>query len=127
MRTLKLLGIRQHSKANQRGLEMNKQTKVDKVIRGFKTTVYSEGFLAGVRYSRNQFIEFLDAHHSLGDILTVEEIIKELEYWKIQDTQLRGLADGELAPIYGLGKSEDVCEDCFGADLCLVCERADRR
>jgi hypothetical protein len=127
MRTLKLLGIRQHSKANQRGLEMNKQTKVDKVIRGFKTTVYSEGFLAGVRYSRNQFIEFLDAHHSLGDILTVEEIIKELEYWKVQDQQLKGLADGELAPIYGLGKSEDVCEDCFGADLCLVCERADRR
>jgi hypothetical protein len=106
---------------------VNTQKKVDKVIKEFKTTVYSEGFLHGVRYSRNQFIEFLDAHHSLGDILTVEEIIKELEYWKIQDNQLRGLADGELAPIYGLGKSEDVCEDCFGADLCLVCERADRR
>ena len=106
---------------------MSIQKKVDKVIRGFKTTVYSEGFLAGVRYSRNQFIEFLDAHHSLGDILTIEEIIKELEYWKIQDQQLKGLADGELAPIYGLGKSQDVCEDCFGADLCLVCERSDRR
>ena len=102
------------------------QKKVDKVIQSFKTSVYSEGFLNGVRYARNQVVEFLDAHHDLGDILTVEEIIKELEYWKIQDKQLKGLADGIMAPIYGLGKSADVCEDCFGADLCLVCEGADR-
>jgi len=51
------------------------QKKVDKVIRGFKTTVYSDGFLNGVRYARNQFIEFLDAHYAEGDILNVEEII----------------------------------------------------
>lgn len=104
-----------------------KQNKVDKVINGFKTSIYSDGFLNGVRYARNQVVEFLDAHYELGDILTVEEIIKELEYWKIQDTSLKGLADGIMAPIYGLGKSEDVCEDCFGADLCIVCERIDRR
>jgi hypothetical protein len=125
MRTLKLLGNRQRSKANKGGSKVN-QKKVDKVIKSFKTSVYSDGFLNGVRYARNQFIEFLDAHHELGNILTVEEIIKELEYWKIQDNQLKGLADGIMAPIYGLGKSEDVCEDCFGADLCLVCERADQ-
>ena len=89
-----------------------KQEKVDKVIKGFKTSVYSDGFLNGVRYARNQFIEFLDAHYAEGDILTVEEIIKELEYWKIQDNQLKGLSDGLMAPIYGLGKSEDVC-DCL--------------
>ena len=103
------------------------QRKVDKVIQTFKTSVYSDGFLNGVRYARNQIIEFLDAHHELGDILTHDEIIRELEYWKIQDQSMRGLADGELAPIYGLGKSQDLCEDCFGADLCLVCERAERR
>ena len=123
MRTLKLLGARQRTKASKGGPKVN-QKKVDKVIAGFKTTVYSDGFINGVRYARNQIIEFLDAHHSLGDILTVDEIIKELEYWKIQDNQLKGLSDGLMAPIYGLGKSEDVCEDCFGADLCLVCERA---
>ena len=104
--------------------EVNAQNKADKVIKNFKTTVYSEGFLNGVRYARNQVIEFLEAHYSLGDILTGEEIIKELQYWKIQDKQLKGLSDGLMAPIYGLGKSEDVCEDCFGADLCIVCERA---
>jgi hypothetical protein len=117
------LGNRQRFEDDKGGPQVN-QKKVDKVINGFKTSVYSDGFINGVRYARNQIIEFLDAHHDLGDILTVEEIIKELEYWKIQDNQLKGLADGIMAPIYGLGKSEDVCEDCFGADLCLVCERA---
>ena len=105
--------------------ELNAQKKADQVIKSFKTTVYSEGFLNGVRYARNQVIEFLEAHHALGDILTIEEVIKELQYWKITDNQqLRGLADGEVASINGMGKSEDLCEDCFGADLCLVCERA---
>ena len=106
--------------------ELNAQKKADEVIKSFKTTVYSEGFLNGVRYARNQVIEFLDAHHDLGDILTVEEIIKELEYWKISDNKLMGLADGLMAPIYGLGESQDVCEDCFGADLCIVCERTSK-
>ena len=106
--------------------EVNAQKKADKVIKSFRTSIYSDGFLNGVRYARNQVVEFLDAHYALGDILTVEEIIKELEYWKIQDNQLKGLADGIMAPIYGLGKSPDLCEDCFGADLCLVCEGADR-
>ena len=102
------------------------QKRVDQVIKSFKTSVYSDGFLNGVRYARNQVVEFLEAHYSLGDILTIEEIIKELQYWKIQDKQLRGLSDGEVASINGLGEGEDLCEDCFGADLCLVCERANQ-
>jgi len=102
------------------------QERVDQVIKSFKTSVYSDGFLNGVRYARNQVVEFLEAHYSLGDILTIEEIIKELQYWKIQDKQLRGLADGEVASFNSVGQSEDLCEDCFGADLCLVCERASR-
>jgi hypothetical protein len=102
------------------------QKRVDHVIKSFKTSVYSDGFLNGVRYARNQVVEFLEAHYSLGDILTIEEIIKELQYWKIQDKQLRGLADGEVASINSLGESQDLCEDCFGADLCLVCERANQ-
>jgi hypothetical protein len=102
------------------------QKRVDQVIKSFKTSVYSDGFLNGVRYARNQVVEFLEAHYSLGDILTIEEIIKELQYWKIQDKQLRGLSDGEVASINSLGEGEDLCEDCFGADLCLVCERANK-
>ena len=106
--------------------EVNAQKNADKVIKSFRTSIYSDGFLHGVRYARNQVVEFLEAHHALGDILTIEEVIKELQYWKIQDKQLRGLADGEVASINGMGQGEDLCEDCFGADLCLVCERAER-
>ena len=106
--------------------ELKPQEEADKLISKHKATIYSDGFLNGVRYARNQVIEFLEAHYSLGDILTGEEIIKELTYWKITDAkQLRGLADGELASINRVDQSEDLCEDCFGADLCIVCERAD--
>ena len=109
------------------GSKRNSQKDVDEIVKGFKTTIYSDGFLNGVRYARNQVIEFLEAHYSLGDILTGEEIIKELEYWKITDKSLKGLADGQVAPIYSVDQCEEVCQDCFGSDLCVVCERADRR
>jgi hypothetical protein len=125
MRTLKLLGIGQRTQTNKGRSKVN-QKKVDQVIKSFKTSVYSDGFLNGVRYARNQVVEFLEAHQALGDILTVEEVIKELQYWKIQDKSLRGLADGEVASIDSMGQSEDLCEDCFGADLCLVCERTNQ-
>lgn len=103
------------------------QKKVDKVIKNFRTSIYSKGYIEGVRFARNQIVEFLEAHNYEGNLLTVDEVIKELEYWKITDDSVRGLADGIMAPIYGLGKSEDLCEDCFGADLCLVCERISGR
>ena len=103
------------------------QKKVDKIIRSFRTSLYANGYIEGVRYARNQLVEFLDSHQALGDILTVQEIIRELEYWKIEDEKVRGLADGIMAPIYGLGESPDICENCFGADLCIVCERASGR
>lgn len=103
-----------------------KQKKVDKMIADYRRDIYARGVLAGVRYGRSQVVEFLEAHHALGDILTIEEVIKELNYWEILDNkQLRGLADGEMASIYSMVQSEDLCEDCFGSDLCLVCERAD--
>jgi hypothetical protein len=105
-----------------------KQKKVDNIISKHKQEIYAAGVLSGVRYARAQVVEFLEAHHSLGDILTIEEAIKELNYWQVlDDKQLRGLADGKVASIYSLDQSSDLCEDCFGADLCIVCERADGR
>ncbi len=83
-------------------------------------TQYTKGFEAGVKYARTQVLEFLNAHHDLGDILTLEEVITEVEHW---DTE-RGLADGRLAPIQGVEECKGLCEDCFGTDLCLVCEGA---
>jgi hypothetical protein len=107
--------------------ELKAQQKVDQVIQLYKAQVYARGYVEGVRYARNQVIEFLEAHDDLGDILTIEEVIKELQYWKLNTQPIRGLADGEMAPIYSMDESPDICQDCFGPDLCLVCERANRR
>lgn len=105
---------------------MTAQKKVDKVIQMYKAQVYANGYVAGVRYARDQVIEFLNAHHDLGDILTIEEAIKELEHWKLNMRPIRGLADGAVASIDSMEQGQDVCEDCFGADLCSVCERASK-
>ena len=85
-------------------------------------TQYTKGFQAGMEYARTQVIEFLNAHHDLGDILTLEEVIAEVEHWNTE----RGLADGRLAPIEGVEECKGLCEDCFGTDLCIVCEGASK-
>jgi hypothetical protein len=86
-------------------------------------TPYTKGYLAGVEYARKQLLEFLNAHHDLGDILTLEEVIKELELWQLKDGEaLRGIADGRLARHEGMAECKGLCQDCFGADLCIVCE-----
>jgi hypothetical protein len=88
-------------------------------------TKYTEGFMAGVQYSRNQVLEFLNAHHDLGDILTLEEVITEVIKWDITDIEtLRGLQDDRLALQYGMEKSPDICEDCSRSGMCHVCERS---
>ena len=88
-------------------------------------TKYTKGFQAGVEYARTQVLEFLNAHHDLGDILTLEEVITEVEHWEIKDFEtLRGLADGKLARQYSVEECADICQDCFGPDLCLVCKGA---
>ena len=90
-------------------------------------TGYTKGFEAGVQYARNQLLEFLNAHYDLGDILTLGEIIIELEKWEIKDsTTMRGLSDGRLARYDSMAECQGLCEDCFGADLCLVCKGARR-
>jgi hypothetical protein len=88
-------------------------------------TPYTKGYIAGVDYARKQLLEFLNAHHDLGDILTFEEIITEVEHWETNDIEhLRGLADGRLARHNSVEECKDICQDCFGPDLCLVCKGA---
>ena len=90
-------------------------------------TKYTKGFEAGVEYARKQVLEFLNAHHDLGDILTLEEVIIEVEHWETNDIEtLRGLADGRLARHYSVEECKELCQDCFGTDLCIVCEGAGR-
>jgi len=77
-------------------------------------TQYTRGFEAGVEYARTQVLEFLNAHHDLGDILTLEEVIIEIDHWETKDIEtLRGLADGRLARHYSVVSDSDSC----GADI----------
>jgi hypothetical protein len=88
-------------------------------------TPYSKGYEAGVQYARKQVLEFLNAHHDLGDILTLEEVITEVDRWETKEIDtLRGLADGRLARHDIVEECKGLCEDCFGTDLCIVCEGA---
>jgi hypothetical protein len=90
-------------------------------------TQFTKGFEAGVEYARTQVLEFLNAHHDLGDILTLEEVIIEVEHWDTKDIDtLRGLADGRMARHHSMAECQGLCEDCFGTDLCLVCKGARR-
>jgi hypothetical protein len=90
-------------------------------------TQYTKGFQAGIDYARKQLLEFLNAHHDLGDILTFEEIIEEVTKWETTDLELlRGISDGRLARHDIVEECKGLCEDCFGADLCLVCEGANK-
>jgi hypothetical protein len=90
-------------------------------------TQYTKGFQAGIDYARKQLLEFLNAHHDLGDILTFEEIIEEVNKWETTDLEtLRGLADGRLARYDSVEECKGLCEDCFGTDLCIVCEGANK-
>jgi hypothetical protein len=90
-------------------------------------TQYTKGFQAGIDYARKQLLEFLNAHHDLGDILTFEEIIEEVTKWETTDLEtLRGLADGRLARYDSVEECKGLCEDCFGTDLCIVCEGANK-
>ncbi len=88
-------------------------------------TPYTKGYEAGVQYARKQVLEFLNAHHDLGDILTLQEVITEVDRWETKDMNtLRGLADGRLARYNIVEECKGLCEDCFGTDLCIVCEGA---
>jgi hypothetical protein len=90
-------------------------------------TQYTKGFQAGIDYARKQLLEFLYAHHDLGDILTFEEIIEEVTKWETTDLELlRGIADGRLARHDIVEECKGLCQDCFGTDLCLVCEGANK-
>lgn len=88
-------------------------------------TPYSKGFAAGLLYGRKQALEYLNAKYDHGEmVLHLEELIDELQRVHEQDKEL-GLY-GNLASVKRMAKSESLCEDCFGTDLCIVCERTSR-
>jgi len=63
-----------------------------------KLTPYSEGFYAGVRYQRDQILEFVSIHLDQGYIVTAEDIVFEINYADKKDMNLQvdAMMDGTL-------------------------------
>ena len=61
-------------------------------------TPYSEGFYAGVRYQRDQILEFVSIHLDQGHIVTAEDIVFEINYADKKDMNLQvdAMMDGTL-------------------------------
>jgi len=55
-------------------------------------TERTDGFYAGVSYTRKAVIDFLLSHMDAGATLTMDEIIKEIDRWENQDAK-SGLRD----------------------------------
>jgi hypothetical protein len=63
-----------------------------------KLTPYSEGFYAGIRYQRDQILEFVSIHLDQGHIVTAEDIVFEINYADKKDMNLQvdAMMDGTL-------------------------------
>jgi hypothetical protein len=63
-----------------------------------KLTPYSEGFYAGIRYQRDQILEFVSIHLDQGYIVTAEDIVFEINYADKKDMNLQvdAMMDGTL-------------------------------
>ena len=61
-------------------------------------TPYSEGFYAGIRYQRDQILEFVSIHLDQGYIVTAEDIVFEINYADKKDMNLQvdAMMDGTL-------------------------------
>jgi hypothetical protein len=61
-------------------------------------TPYAEGFYAGIRYQRNQTLDFVSTHLDQGYQVTAEDIVAEINqaYKKDIDSKVNAMLDGSL-------------------------------
>ena len=61
-------------------------------------TPYAEGFYAGIRYQRDQILEFVSIHLDQGYIVTAEDIVFEINHADKKDMNLQvdAMMDGSL-------------------------------
>ena len=98
--------------------------------RGAKES-FARGILDGKRAAVSEVIEYVNVWYEHGDIILMEELLQvlnsKLDEIKEIESEQQEKDYGKVASISSVGKGEDICQDCFGPDLCLVCERTDRR
>jgi len=63
-----------------------------------KLTPYAEGFYAGIRYQRENILEFVSIHLDQGYMVTAEDIVEEIngQYKKDMKLQVDAMMDGSL-------------------------------
>jgi hypothetical protein len=63
-----------------------------------KLTPYAEGFYAGIRYQRENILDYVSIHLDQGIIPTAEDIVAEIngQYKKDMDNKVNAMLDGSL-------------------------------
>jgi hypothetical protein len=61
-------------------------------------TPYAEGFYAGIRYQRENILDFVSIHLDQGYMVTAEDIVEEIngQYKKDMKLQVDAMMDGSL-------------------------------
>jgi hypothetical protein len=61
-------------------------------------TPYAEGFYAGIRYQRDNILEYVSIHLDQGYIPTAEDIVTEIngQYKKDMNAKVNAMMDGSL-------------------------------
>ena len=61
-------------------------------------TPYAEGFYAGIRYQRDNILDYVSIHLDQGYIPTAEDIVAEINqaYKKDMDNKVNAMLDGSL-------------------------------
>ena len=61
-------------------------------------TPYAEGFYAGIRYQRENILDYVSIHLDQGYIPTAEDIVAEIngQYKRDMNAKLNAIADGSL-------------------------------
>jgi len=59
---------------------------------------YAEGFYAGIRYQRDNILDYVSIHLDQGYIPTAEDIVAEIngQYKRDMDNQVNAMMDGSL-------------------------------
>jgi 2-hydroxy-3-keto-5-methylthiopentenyl-1-phosphate phosphatase len=59
---------------------------------------YAEGFYAGIRYQRDNILDFVSIHLDQGYIPTAEDIVEEIngQYKRDMNNQVNAMMDGSL-------------------------------
>jgi hypothetical protein len=63
-----------------------------------KLTPYAEGFYAGIRYQRDNILDYVSIHLDQGYIPTAEDIVEEIngQYKRDMNNQVNAMMDGSL-------------------------------